>query len=247
MAKITRTKLIDAVNNTELEIDAVITQTITDSLRVTRFPVESGFSISDHAFKENKRVTLSCTISEATLRERTKDTVIKGITQITGAEASEGGRSVISVLGNVLLNKVPDNIFTQGFLSQETVKVSDIENDPNKISSISSARSFIERVFNSSSLLTLRSTTEETSALIITAVSFEKKSPQKGVLNFTLTLEQIRVVGTGTVLVSQNLKPEISQEGEEEIKSGFNTTIDNPTASSIMLDAVKALAGYSGD
>jgi hypothetical protein len=221
--KSTRARLIDSSNKRELEIDAVITQNITDSLRITRFPVETGFSISDHSFKENKKVTLSCVVSESTLRAETKDVIITGTTQITTQSAREDDRDFITVLGNQLLNKIPDNIFTRGQLKQTTVLASDIVSDTNKISSVVSARSFIQDVFKTSSLVTLKTSTEEISQLVITAVNFQKKGPQLGVLNFTLTLEQIRIVGveTGTTFISQNLNPAIAAEAAEESNIGF--------------------------
>ena len=189
-----------------LDIDAVITQTIVDSQTVSKFPVELGFSVSDHTFKQNKRITLTGVVSQATLKEDQQSVVISGLDQSIKEESDIPTRNVLTVLGNELRNKVPDNIFTRNTLNQKVVTRKDVTHDPLAANKdiITNATTFLEKLFNDSTLITLDTIQEDFGNLIITSLNFDKKKPEKGVLNFTMILEQIRVVETQNITVDAN-------------------------------------------
>lgn len=210
-----------------LDIDAVITQTIVDSQTVSKFPVELGFSVSDHTFKQNKRITLTGVVSQATLKEDQQSVVISGLDQSIKEESDIPTRNVLTVLGNELRNKVPDNIFTRNTLNQKVVTRKDVTHDPLAANKdiITNATTFLEKLFNDSTLITLDTIQEDFGNLIITSLNFDKKKPEKGVLNFTMILEQIRVVETQNITVDANLKPEVSEDAAGEKNSGSTGSV----------------------
>tara|TARA_R110000803_G_scaffold13482_1_gene37860 strand:- start:9661 stop:10431 length:771 start_codon:yes stop_codon:yes gene_type:complete len=233
MATIIRIKNFDPDKDEQesLAIDAVISQTVVSSQKVSKFPVEKGFSISDNAFKNNKRINVTGVVSEATLQAGQDSVVISGLDQSILSASDIPNRSVIKVLGNELLNKVPDNIFTRNLLKQAVVTQSDVAHtsNPNQKDIISKARTFLEKVFSDSTLLVLDTVEEDFEDLVITTINFDKKRPQKGVLNFTLVMEELRFVNTQNATVAANLKPEVAEEGEEEVVLG---TVEGKTVNS---------------
>lgn len=56
-----------------LTFDAVFEESHSADLEVTEFPVETGGSISDHAFMKPMRLTISAGVSDVTLRPQSND------------------------------------------------------------------------------------------------------------------------------------------------------------------------------
>ncbi len=234
-----------------ITIDALINQSIIDSKDVSKFPVESGFNVSDHAFTRNKKINLTGVISAATLRDGDDDVIITGFDTVTIEEALETDRSTLKVLGNELANKVPDNIFTRNKLTQKKVTVEDIESPATlstKIATVETARKFLQSHFDKATFVTLDTEEEDIDDLIIVNLTFDKKKPEKNVLNFSMSLEQIRVVNNQRTFIQKNIKPSDEKAAAEDSDTGSNNTkktnLDSVSGEGgFALEGIKALAG----
>lgn len=192
-----------------LLIDVTNSENITFESEVPEHPVEEGPDVNDHIRLRPIMIELDCTISKTPL---TFDSDLAGalkdprgaLTGFAGGVAANIGRKFGSKSGNL-------GAIGGGFIGASLIKSA---GDPAEV-----ARRTLEKLWASRERFTIQTKFQSYENVVIKRLSFPRTRGMGGVVNFTMTLQQIRVV-TGESVAITKLSRSVAGKAAAKSKLG---------------------------
>ena len=208
-------------------LETVLSENTNWTSKVTSHPVEDGSSISDNIVLNNKKVTATVLISDAAF--------------VTGPLRTEDVKVLIPQIG--VIERIVNHIgFLEQFVDSGTVRKPEVDHSGPERGAAAIARRDLEDIRDNKELLTLRTSIGDIDNIVINGVKSTRSSELSNrVYQFTLNMEQIKIVSRASEIDFVERKPEVQDEGG--ILESLGLKSNKETNISVLNQGIRQVAG----